>query len=308
MNINSFDYFLACIDEGSFTAAAESLSITQQTLSAHIKSLESEFGCTLLTRSAPLRATREGEIFAEHCRAARRTLSMVRRDFPTTPGQSVRVVSIGISHTLGAEIIPRMVSEVSSIDPSVRTRLFEGSNEEVANALFNGKVDIAVADLPNAVLGFDIRRLYVDEVVCAVPESLMVGTGMRAEPFSGQPHDLLPREMGDIPFCLSKPSDVAGRMGREILQRSDIVAKAVIECESMITLLRACSMGVAACFCPERMLRAELAPETLRQMKILRFGEQGRFPVNLGVAAGATSDKRIAEILTALESAAAQNR
>lgn len=304
MNINSFDYFLACVKEGSFTAAAASLSITQQTLSAHIKSLEAEFGCELLVRSAPLRPTREGEIFAEHCRAVRRALSMVRRDFPQAPEKGAYTVSIGISHTLGAELVPYAISEVSAIDPNLRAKLFEGSNEEVANALFEGEVDIAIADIPDAVSGFKIRRLYGDEVVCAVPKTLLAGTGLGPEFFAEPAHDLLPFEMGSIPFCLSMPHDVAGRMGRELLRRSGIVAKIVLGCESMITLLRACSMGVAACFCPERMLRSELSPDALGRMEIVRFGDQGRFSVNLAVPSHRAEDARIAMILTALESAA----
>lgn len=303
MNINSFDYFLACVEEGSFTAAAESLNITQQTLSAHVKSLEAEFGSVLLVRSTPLRLTREGEVFAEHCRMAKRTLSMVRRDFPIAPGQGVRVVSIGVSHTLGAELVPRAISEVSARDPSVRVRLFEGSNEEVAGALLEGKVDIAVADIPDAMSGFEVRRLCEDEVVCAVPKSLILEAGMPSDFFAGQSLDLLPCEMGAVPFCLSKPHDVAGRMGREILERSGIVAKTVLECESMITLLRACAMGAAACFCPARMLRSELQPEALEHVEVLRFGDQGRFSVSLGVPAQMAGDRRITMILDALESA-----
>ena len=53
MNFDSLGYFLALAREKNFTRAAETLHITQQSLSSHIANLERELNCTLVVRRTP---------------------------------------------------------------------------------------------------------------------------------------------------------------------------------------------------------------------------------------------------------------
>ena len=50
MELRVLRYFLAVAREGSITGAANSLHLTQPTLSRQIRELEQELGCTLLLR------------------------------------------------------------------------------------------------------------------------------------------------------------------------------------------------------------------------------------------------------------------
>ena len=54
MNFTSLDYFIALVQEKSYTKAAQRLHVTQQTLSAHIAALEKEMNCKLVIRQIPL--------------------------------------------------------------------------------------------------------------------------------------------------------------------------------------------------------------------------------------------------------------
>lgn len=59
MELKALKYFKAIVEEGSFTAAAEALHLTQPTLSRQIAQLESELGNDLIIRSG-----RNTEVFA----------------------------------------------------------------------------------------------------------------------------------------------------------------------------------------------------------------------------------------------------
>ena len=61
MNFQTMDYFIALAEERSFTKAAERLNVTQQTLSAHIASVERDLGVRLVVRRVPLELTYAGE-------------------------------------------------------------------------------------------------------------------------------------------------------------------------------------------------------------------------------------------------------
>lgn len=64
MDLNTLTSFIAIVDEGGMTRAAESLHISQSAMSSSISKLERELGVTLFDRGGKgLRLTREGEFF-----------------------------------------------------------------------------------------------------------------------------------------------------------------------------------------------------------------------------------------------------
>ena len=64
MNINHFAYFIEAVRENSITKAAESLFISQSTISKAIKSLEQAYNTELIDRKArKFKLTSAGEIF-----------------------------------------------------------------------------------------------------------------------------------------------------------------------------------------------------------------------------------------------------
>ena len=64
MNINHFSYFIETVRENSITRAAESLFISQSTISKAIKNLEQTYNTELIDRKArKFKLTSAGEIF-----------------------------------------------------------------------------------------------------------------------------------------------------------------------------------------------------------------------------------------------------
>ncbi|QLF94704.1 LysR family transcriptional regulator [Pseudomonas sp. ABC1] len=67
-NLNRLAYFVAVVETGSFTAAAERLGITKAVVSQQVARLEREFSCTLLTRSTRrVSLTEAGQAFYYRC-------------------------------------------------------------------------------------------------------------------------------------------------------------------------------------------------------------------------------------------------
>ena len=72
MVLHNYEYFVAIVDEGSLTKAAEHLYVSQPSLSQYLKRLEANLGVELFDRSAsPLRLTYTGEQCTHHLPASR---------------------------------------------------------------------------------------------------------------------------------------------------------------------------------------------------------------------------------------------
>jgi len=67
-NLRRLAYFVAVVETGSFTAAAERLGITKAVVSQQVARLESEFRTSLLVRTTrKVRATEAGHAFYLRC-------------------------------------------------------------------------------------------------------------------------------------------------------------------------------------------------------------------------------------------------
>ena len=70
LDLGAVRTFLAVVDDGHFTDAADRLGMTQQAVSKRIARLESDLGAPLLNRSrAGARLTEDGAAFLPHARA-----------------------------------------------------------------------------------------------------------------------------------------------------------------------------------------------------------------------------------------------
>jgi DNA-binding transcriptional LysR family regulator len=97
INLNRVEVFVTIVDMGSLTRAADALSLTKAMLSMHLKHLEAELGCTLLTRTTRrLVLTDVGERFYLDCvkllADARRAIEQARAGHATLSGE-LRVTS-----------------------------------------------------------------------------------------------------------------------------------------------------------------------------------------------------------------------
>ena len=80
LNLYQLTTFVTVISEGSMTAAADKLFLTQPAVSQQIRNLEEELGVELLVRGVrQIKATPQGEILYEHSRKILHHVQQERR-------------------------------------------------------------------------------------------------------------------------------------------------------------------------------------------------------------------------------------
>ncbi|WP_131828911.1 LysR family transcriptional regulator, partial [Mycolicibacterium conceptionense] len=141
--------FLAVVDQGGFTTAAQQLNLTQPAVSRAVAGLEKELGLPLLRRHRDgVTLTAAGERAAEHARHAVSHLELMRTEVAALAGQltgTLRVASLPFA--TGTMLAPRLRA-FSDEYPGVTVHLIEGSEPEIRDWLERGAADVGVVSLP----------------------------------------------------------------------------------------------------------------------------------------------------------------
>jgi DNA-binding transcriptional LysR family regulator len=134
--------FLAVLEEGSLSAAARRLGISQPTVRARVESLEQALGTALFTRSPNgLMPTEQARALGECARAMARASDAFVRAASAQPGEVAGVVRLSVSEFVGVEVLPPMLAAIRRRDPRLT---FEVLLSNASADLLEQEVDIAV--------------------------------------------------------------------------------------------------------------------------------------------------------------------
>jgi DNA-binding transcriptional LysR family regulator len=195
-------YFVAVARLLSFTAAAKKIRVAQASLSETVKNLEEELGFELLSRTRQsVRLTAAGESFL-------RDAERILRDTDDASYAAGRIargesghLSIGFLGATDAPFLPKLLRTFHKTHPNVEMTIFDGTPGDVAKAMVDGRIDLAISH-PNETVSQPIPlerfQIYSDDLCAALP---------RNHPLSA--------EKGPLPFRMlaKEPLIVSAREG-----------------------------------------------------------------------------------------------
>ncbi|HWR22729.1 MAG TPA: LysR family transcriptional regulator [Feifaniaceae bacterium] len=172
MNFTSLKYFLVVTEELNVTRAAKRLYISQQSLSAHIAALEKDLNVKLFDRTPVFALTYAGvrlETFA------RKILDLERQaysEMDDIAGQRRGALRIGMSHTCGRAILPKILPGFHEKNPFIETSVMEGNSAELEDHLKHGRIDLMIVFTPVTLESVEIIPLAVERLLLLVPRKL----------------------------------------------------------------------------------------------------------------------------------------
>ncbi len=168
--LKQLQYLLALADHGHFGRAAEACFVTQSTLSAGLRELETLIGITLVERTrrvvrfTPLglkiaekarRVLREAEELAELARAAGKPLSGDLR--------------MSVIPTIAPFLLPRILPRLRDDWPELKLFLREETSGAACDSLHRGHVDCVLLALPYHCGDVETLDLFDDRLFIAFP-------------------------------------------------------------------------------------------------------------------------------------------
>lgn len=145
MEIRVLEYFLAVAREQSFSRAAQSLHLTQPTLSRQLKDLEDELGKQLFIRSSKrISLTDDGMILR---RRAEEIINLVQKTENEISNDSEQVsgdIYIGAGETDGVRLLARAYKNILEDHPDVHLHISSGDSLDVLCDLDKGLIDFGL--------------------------------------------------------------------------------------------------------------------------------------------------------------------
>src|SRR3954469_847045 len=177
MTLQQLSYFLAAAENGSFSAAANALLMSQPSLSDQIRRLEAELGVPLFVRAGKgVELTDAGRIlrpYAERVLAeTQEAMESVREVRDLTGGTVAFGFFGGAHHSLLGDVVERFRTSY----PGVRLRAIGQNSAEVADAVRDGTLEAGMVILPVEDTGLEVRRVQSEELlyISADPERVRV--------------------------------------------------------------------------------------------------------------------------------------
>ena len=207
MELRVLNYFLAIAREQSIVHAAETLHLSQPTLSTQIKGLEEELGKQLLIRgtkgSRKVTLTEEGMILRKR---AEEILDLVRRtENEITMSDNIIIgdVYIGTGETDGIRVIARAAQALQSQHPGIHYHISSGNAAYVFEYLDKGLIDFGI------VFG-DVDLTKYNALETSYSETW--GVLMRRDSSLADRETISPDDLKDKPLILSQQESQGGSL------------------------------------------------------------------------------------------------
>lgn len=145
MELRELKYFLAVAQTGSISAAADSLYITQPSLSRQMKNLEAEAGGELFERgSRRITLTERGKLLKKRAEEMLELYDKTMAEMSAPEHKICGEVRIGGGETSCAKEVIRAAAAVRRAHPEVKFRFFSGDSTAVSEKLDKGLIDFGV--------------------------------------------------------------------------------------------------------------------------------------------------------------------
>jgi len=147
MTLLQMKYFIAVCENGSLTAAAKSLFVTQPALSTAINQLEKEFNLKLFERkNHGLVLTQDGEFFYDKAKQLLNQFEVFDKDLKDL-AQSKYTIRIGVPPMIGSFLFPKIYNQYMQHHPDAKFEIWEEGSLTIRKKIMNKSLDIGFSIL-----------------------------------------------------------------------------------------------------------------------------------------------------------------
>ncbi|WP_027712868.1 LysR family transcriptional regulator [Dickeya chrysanthemi] len=178
LNLELLETFTTVMREGSFSAAANRLNLSQPAVSQQFRQLEHYFGVRLAERSGKnLRPTPAGDMLLLKAEQIRQLLDETRQAIADYTEDVMGHVILGTGATACIHLMPSLLRQLRQDYPRLTVGVRTGNTRDIVQAVIDNRIDAGLVTLPIPAASMAVTPLLEDELVAisndpSLPESV----------------------------------------------------------------------------------------------------------------------------------------
>lgn len=255
MEFKDIEYAFAIAKYRHITKAADSLYITQPTLSTYIKNMEKRLGVELFKREGnKIELTYEGELFIENgvkiLQQRDELLNKLSESISSERGR----LKLSIPILRGSYLIPIILPLFHDKFPNVEIVLNEGSSLEVEKSVKSGVSDLVIFNKPFCKLSLQYETIHKEEMLLVMHKDHPLSS--KGIKINGLRYPWMDIQLcKNEPFIVQFPNQHTGEVERHIFQQANIKPPIVLETRNLEASVRLASLGYGLTFISESHIK-----------------------------------------------------
>ncbi|MBK9039909.1 MAG: LysR family transcriptional regulator [Bdellovibrionales bacterium] len=275
MNLQQLTTFCAVLSEGSMTAAADKLFLTQPAVSQQIRNLEEELGVELLVRGVrQVKSTIQGQMLYDY---AKRILFLTQQAEVSIRTMSQEIsgdLRIGTLNSIGLYMISPIIGMFLKHNSRLKIKLVYGTGDKIISEMRSKNINIAI--LPDLKKEYGIEFEHFEKRFLFKDEMWLVGSGRD----TSLPSNVDLGHLGSRPLVSFAEKYPSFRMSIEKkFHEVGVDPEVVFESDNVGTLKRVIESGLGWGFLPAHSIRKQVKTNRLTQIETEDF----KYSVNVNM-------------------------
>ena len=253
-------YVKTTADTGNISKAAKKLFVTQPSLSQSLQRIEDSIGTKIFVRSPDgLKLTFAGEKYYQMACQVLKIYDDFSSEITDINDLKVGHISFGVTHHLGAIVLPQILPEYNALYPGITIDLFEGSTEPQEQHLISGEMEFSIMHAPvygvlaNPSLQYEVLKRYPFIIAMSRNNPLVE----KAVPMPGYPYPVLDvKLLADQPLLTLHKEQRIRHVTDSVLRKAGIQPEIRLLCRNYMSLEKLAAEGMGVTMLPSEYVAA----------------------------------------------------
>lgn len=255
VDIESLRLLIAVADEGSLTAAAARVGISQPAASARVREFEARWKLSVVRRTPRgSTLTTDGRAVVTWARAVIHEVDIMRAGLASLTDERRSELTVGASLTIAEFLLPRWLGELKVRMPGVHPRLHVVNSDRVADMVREDLADVGFIETAARPIDLEHRVVGADKLIVIVPAG---------HPWARRQYPIDIDTLGRAQWVMREQGSGTRSTFEAALRSEPLVA---LESSSTATLVGAVAAGVGPGVVSARAVLTEL--ETRRLVEV----------------------------------------
>ncbi len=268
LNLQQLSTFVTVVAEGSMTAAADKLFLTQPAVSQQIRNLEEDLSVHLLVRGVrQIKPTPFGEILFEHAKKILQTVSQAEVAVKSMSAELKGDVRIGTLNSIGVNLMSPLVNRLMKNNPDLNMEVEYDDGNLLYQELLKNELDMVI--LPEVSKEYGIQEdpnynkkfLFKEEMwLVASAREQQLATQMNFDQLAEHPY---------VDFSDEFPGFLKAQA--EMFHKLNLKLKKRFSSSNVGTLKRVIESGLGWGFLPSHTIRKQVRAGRLKRFFVSDF-------------------------------------